>query len=442
MALIGIRKEDKNRWERRVPLVPEDIKKLAEEHGIETVIQSFPNRAFTNVEYQEAGAKLVTDVPETPVLFAVKEIPVQHFRKDGTYVFFSHVIKGQDYNMPMLQKMMEMGCNLIDYEKISDEKGRRLVFFGREAGQAGMLDTLWALGQKLVYQVQKTPFSKIKQTIHYNDLEEAEAHLSELGKEIATNGLPEELCPLVVGFAGYGNVSQGAQDVLHYLPTQEISPEELLTLKSSGKYSNKILYKVIFKEWHMVEHRELGPQKEGEFQLLDYYNHPEKYKGVFPKYVPHLTILMNCIYWDERYPRLVTKAQVKELYLRDQHPVFKLVGDISCDYEGAIEATIHSTDPDYPTFIYDPFRDTIIERGQGRGLTIMAVDNLPAELPRESSRRFSHSLYPFIKSIATADYSVPLEDLQLVPEIRRALILYHGELTPEFKYIEHFLKEV
>ena len=440
MSVIGIRKEDKSRWERRVPITPEQVKELKDKHGVETEIQSFPNRAFTDEEFIATGATVVPDVPNTLVLFAVKEIPAQYFHKGHTYVFFAHVIKGQDYNMPMLRKMMELGCTLIDYEKIADEKGRRLVFFGREAGQAGMIDTLWALGKRLEYEGIKTPFSEIKQTTSYHDLAEAKDHLTAVGEEIGKNGLPPEICPLIVGFAGYGNVSGGAQEVFGFLPHEEINPDEVEHLREDGNYSTRQLYNVVFKEEHMVELKEKSGGT-GKFELQDYYDHPGKYKGVFAKYVPRLTVLMNCIYWEERYPRLVTKAQVKELYSSEEHPTFRVVGDISCDYEGAIEATIHSTDQDHPTFVYDPFTNTIIEGKQGRGLTIMAVDNLPAELPRESSMHFSKSLYPFIVSIARADYSVPFRELELMPEVKRAVIIHHGKLTPDFEYIQEFLEQ-
>jgi len=405
------------------------------------------------------------DFPDTKVVFAVKEIPSQYFQPGQTYVFFSHVIKGQDYNMPMLRRLMELGCSLIDYEKITDGKGRRLVFFGKEAGQAGMIDTLWALGGQLDHEMIPSPFGVIRKTVDYNGLDGALSHLREVGREIEKNGLPDEISPLIVGFAGYGNVSKGAQEVLGVLPVKEILPHEVEGLKESGDYSKNCVYKVVFKEEHMAEL--IDNPRNGEnagFKLQDYYYHPEKYHGTFARYVPHLTVLMNCIYWDERYPRLVTKEQLRTLYSATQpstarhnggHPTFRVVGDISCDYDGAIEATLHSTDSGDPTFVYDPLQDKIIERGAGgsgenagsenkesRGLTIMAVDNLPAELPKEASSRFGASLFPFIPSIARADYTVPLEQLELVPEVRRALILYQGKLTPEFDYLKEFVEDV
>ena len=290
-----------------------------------------------------------------------------------------------------------------------------------------------------------------RKTVEYDGLNDATNHLRLIRDRIRQEGLPPEICPLVVGFAGYGNVSRGAQEVLETLPFLEIEPGEVTTLRESD-HSRKLLYKVVFKEEHMAVLNEgnradnevaidPGRQVNGEgdhaspFDLQDYYDHPEKYHGIFDQYIPHLTVLMNCIYWEERYPRLVTKAQIRDIYSQTEHPVFRVVGDISCDYEGSIEATIHSTDSGHPTFIYDPFSDTIIEHGQGRGLTIMAVDNLPAELPREASNRFSRSLYPFIPSIAGTDFSVAYQELGLMPEIKRALILHRGILTQDYQYL-------
>ncbi|PIV69931.1 MAG: hypothetical protein COS08_02885, partial [Euryarchaeota archaeon CG01_land_8_20_14_3_00_38_12] len=148
MNRVGIRREDKNIWERRTPIIPQHIKELKEK-DIEFFVQPSKIRAFRDGEYVEAGANIQDSLNQCNVIFAVKEIPLDFFKKNKTYVFFSHTTKGQKHNMPMLKKMMELKCQLIDYEKIVDEKNRRLIFFGRYAGLAGMIDTLWALGQRL-----------------------------------------------------------------------------------------------------------------------------------------------------------------------------------------------------------------------------------------------------------------------------------------------------
>ena len=221
--ILGIRREDKNKWERRVPLTPEHIKDLKDKFGINTIIQPSDIRVFPNKQYESVGAKVDEDLSKTSVIFAVKEIPINFFEPGKTYVFFSHTIKGQKYNMPMLKKMMELKCNLIDYEKIIDDKGRRLVFFGRFAGLAGMIDTLWAFGQRMKWKGIDIPFSEIKQTINYQDIKDTKNHLKDVGKKIEQDGLSNLVTPLVVGFAGYGNVSQGGQEILDNLPVKVVA---------------------------------------------------------------------------------------------------------------------------------------------------------------------------------------------------------------------------
>jgi len=238
---LGIRREDKNKWERRVPLVPKHVKELSENYDIKTIIQPSKIRAFSEKEFANAGAIINEDLSSCPIVFAIKEIPDDFYEPQKTYAFFSHTIKGQKHNMTMLKKMMESECNLIDYEKITDEKGRRLVFFGRFAGLAGMIDTLWAFGQRMKWKGVETPFSEIKQTIHYRDLDEGKNHLKKIGNTIEQEGFPDSLIPFVVGFAGYGNVSKGAQEILDILPVEEISPKQLEIIHKN--FSNKVIYK-------------------------------------------------------------------------------------------------------------------------------------------------------------------------------------------------------
>jgi len=429
--MLGIRREDKSKWEARVPLIPEHVKKFKEEHGIETIIQPSKIRTYSDDEYVKAGASVKEDVSPCPIVFAVKEIPIDFFESRKTYVFFSHTIKGQEYNMPMLKKMMDLGCNLIDYERIVDERGFRLVFFGRFAGLAGMIDTLWSFGQRLKSQNIDTPFNEIKQTIHYKDLTDAEEHLKEVGAKIKNDGIPKSLTPLVVGFAGYGNVSKGAQEILDILPVKEISPKEIKDIYDNP--SDRCIYKVVFKEEDMVE----PISSDNTFELQDYYNHPEKYRSVFEKYVPDLTMLMNCIYWDIKYPRLITKEFIKKDY--DVNYKLQVIGDISIDINGAIEFTEKSTISDIPSFVYNPKTDSIKDGVEGEGIVIMGVDNLPCELPRESSHVFSTALFDFIPEVVKADFTKDFDDCKLPSAIKKAVILHHGKLTPDYQYIDKYI---
>jgi alpha-aminoadipic semialdehyde synthase len=177
----------------------------------------------------------------------------------------------------------------------------------------------------------------------------------------------------------------------------------------------------------------------GGFELDDYFTHPEKYKSVFELYVPYLTLLVNCIYWDKRYPRLLTKNFLKLLYKSE--PRLRVIGDISCDIDGSIEATVKATSPDNPVFVYDPITNRTNDGLVGRGPVIMAVDNLPCEIAKESSIYFSNVLKPFVPAIANADFSVTFDKCQLPPEIKKAVITYQGDLTPDYKYITNYQRQ-
>ena len=428
---LGIRREDKNKWEARVPIIPKHIRELKDNFNIQTIIQPSTIRTFKDEEFTSVGATVKDDLKECQTIFAIKEIPVDFFEPMKTYVFFSHTIKGQKFNMPMLKKMIDLKCNLIDYEKISDEKGRRLVFFGRYAGLAGMIDSLWSYGKRMEYKNIDTPINEIKQTIEYRDLQDVKNHFLKIGKKIKQKGIPNEISPLVVGITGYGNVSKGAQEILDVLPVKNISPNELENVYDN--LSNDIIYKVVFKEEDMVEPRSL----DNKFNLQDYYNFPEKYSSIFHRYVPYLSIIVNCIFWNYRCPRLITKEFAKKNFSKD----FKLqvIGDISIDINGAIEFTEKSTTPDCPSFVYNPKTDSVIDGFRGEGIVVMGVDNLPCELPKESSESFSNALIGLVPEIVKADFSGDFSNCNLPQSIKKAVIVYHGDLTTDYRYLEKYL---
>jgi alpha-aminoadipic semialdehyde synthase len=434
---IGLRREDKNPWERRSPLIPSHVRELIHNEIIEVWVQSSPIRIFPDSDYAREGAQIVKSLESCPIVFAVKEIPLDFFEKERVYIFFSHTIKGQPANMPMLQKMLDLDCTLIDYERIVDEKGMRLVFFGTQAGQAGMIDTLWAYGQRLKHLGIENPFSAIKQAIDYPSLVAAKEEISRIGWVIKNEGVGSMGLPFICGFAGYGRVSQGAQEIFDLLPFQEIAPDDIISLIEKESHSSGILYKVVFKEKHMVE--PISP--DSPFELQDYYNHPEKYRSIFERYLPDLTILVNCIYWTQAYPRFVTKSFLKKLWSRERSPKLKVIGDITCDVDGSVECTVKTTSPDQPVFVYNPQNADVTDGYEGRGVVVMAVDNLPAEISLESSIFFSHSLLPFVKGIAEANFSGDFSDSQLPDPIKKATIVFRGEFTPDYKYMRNFLKK-
>lgn len=431
---IGIRHEDKYVMERRAPLTPKHVERLIKNKKLDFVVQTSEKRVFTEEEYVKAGAKVAKDLKKCSVIFGVKEMPESFFEEDKTYVFFSHVIKGQPYNMPMLRKMMEMKCNLIDYERVVDEQGKRLIFFGRYAGLAGMINSLWSLGLRLKEAGYHTPFSRIRQAHHYSSLAEVREVISSVGQEIAEKGMPEELRPFTVAFTGYGNVSQGAQEILGLLPVKEISPEKLLSLKRRSKLPDNLIYKIIFKEEHLVE----SIVDNEEFDLQEYYTTPEKFRGIFEKYLPYIDVLVNCVYWDERYPRLVTKDYLQKLFAAG-NPKLKVIGDISCDVNGSIECTEKGTEIEDPIFVYHPETRKYTMGHKGEGVLVMAVDILPSELPRDSSAGFADVLVNYVKAIADCDFNEEFEALDLPRAIKSALILHRGELTHSYQYLKSHL---
>lgn len=436
ITCIGLRREDKNKWERRVPLIPSHVKEILDKELISISLQPSPNRIFSDEDYVQVGATIQEDLTTCPIILAVKEIPVSFLQEKKIYMFFSHTIKGQPDNMPLLKKMMELQCTLIDYEKIIDNKGRRLVLFGRQAGQAGIIDTLWAFGRRLTYEGQDNPFSILRQAYQYSSLVEAKEAFQRLGWAIQRKGLDLSIVPVVCGFAGYGSVSKGAQELFDILPHEKISPEGIRNLFLNKKFVSNKLYKVVFEEKHMVVPISSG----NSFELQDYYDCPEKYKSNFETYLSDLTVLVNCIYWAPQFPRLVTISSLKKLWNLPQVPRLKIIGDISCDIEGSIECTVHVTSPDNPVFVFDPLEEEAYDGFEGRGVTVMAIDNLPAEISLESSISFSQALKSLIPSLVNADYSNNFEHCSLSPALKKAVILFKGELTPDFKYMEKYVQ--
>jgi alanine dehydrogenase len=449
MRRIGIRREDKDPWEARVPLVPDDVARLTRAGAAEIVVQPSPRRVFTEDEYVRAGARVDEDLGACDIVLAVKEIPRELFRPGATYAFFSHTIKGQPYNMDMLRRLMELECQLIDYERITDHRGRRLIFFSRFAGLAGAIDSLWALGRRLEWEsLTPNPFAGLEQTYRYPTLEAALEAVRGVGARIAADGLPAELCPFVIGITGYGNVSLGAQEVVDALGAVALSPEQLDALHAGGGGGGvapassrhagddrHTVHKVVFAEGDFVARRDASKP----FALDEYFRQPELYEGTFARRLPQLTLLLNCVFWDTPYPRLVTRAAIRELFAAPAAPRLRVIGDISCDIEGSVELTVKETHIDQPVYVYHASTGAVTDGVEGQGPVVLAVGNLPCELSRESSTAFSAVLSPFVPALAAADLSLPLERLSLPPELLRALILHHGALTPDYEYMRRFV---
>ncbi len=429
MNSIGIRHEDKYKLERRCPIVPADIKELSEGHDIPFFIEASEKRIFKDEEFEEVGAKVVSSLDDCDVIMGVKEMPVDYFKEGKCYVFFSHVIKAQPYNMPMLKNLLASGATLIDYEKVADEYGRRLIFFGRYAGLAGMINTLWSMGQRYKTMGIENPFSSIKQSYEYDSLKEAQDAISSVGDSIKRNGLPEQLPGIVMAVTGDGNVSNGALEIAKLLPVINISARELTALSKAKKDPNT-LYLVNITAADYMHHKQDKP-----FDLQDYIAHPENYDNHFETLLPFINVLVNGIYWDERYPRLVTKKWLGENF-KESFFQLDVIGDITCDPLGSIECTLEATTIEEPVFIYQTDSETHKMGFDGQGVCVMAVDILPSELPREASEHFSSALKPYMKQLAETDFSKPFEELNLPDVFKRAVISHQGKLTPDYAYLE------
>jgi saccharopine dehydrogenase (NAD+, L-lysine-forming) len=435
--ILGIVRETKNEWERRVPLIPADIKELIDNLAAEIVIQPSKNRIFSDQEFGASGAGVKEDLTDCDLILGIKEVRIADLIPRKTYVYFSHTIKGQSYNMPMLQKLLDLQCTLIDYERMVDENNQRLIYFSYHAGVAGTIESLWAFGQRLAWEKIRSPFTSIKQALTYRDQAAAETAFAALGNEIKTRGLPAAIAPLVIGITGYGNVSRGVQHMLDLLPLDKITPAELPGLHQREKGRNDRIYQVIFKEEDMV-----APlTAERPFDLQDYYRHPQNYRADFQKYLPELDILINASFWDSVYPRHVSKEGLHMLFSQAEKPRLRVIGDISCDVDGGIQCTARVTDPGNPVYVYDPQTDKIEDGFAGQGPVIMAVDNLPSELPKDASVYFSSVLKTLVPDLLKTDWNGPFHKLALPYALKTAIIVYQGHLTEAYQYLKDFIRK-
>eukprot|EP00742_Colponemidia_sp_Colp-10_P006586 GILJ01007057.1.p1 GENE.GILJ01007057.1~~GILJ01007057.1.p1 ORF type:complete len:567 (-),score=95.36 GILJ01007057.1:268-1968(-) len=447
-GIIAVRREDKNKWERRAPLTPEQVKKLTEQ-GVKIIVQPSTRRCFANVEYERAGAVIQEDLSEAGTILAVKEVPMNLLIANRTYVMFSHTIKAQPANMPLLDKMLELNIRLIDYEciteprprgKENDEnyKGKRLVAFGRFAGIAGMIDYLRGMGERLLSMGYSTPLLHVASAYMYQDVAAAKEAITKIGNEVRDKGLPEALCPFVVAFTGTGNVTQGALEMFKLLPHEMVEAKDLPALMANPNKNCNVFYGVIVTCKDMVKPKD----PEAEFNREQYYSEPQLYEPIFHETVlPHISVLIHCMYWDRKFPRLVSCDQMEELSRSNRS---RLLGvcDITCDFEGSVEFLKKFTTIEKPFYIYDPTTREVNDDLEVPGILYMAIDHLPAELPRDASNHFGTCLMPFLPKLATSDGSREWEDMTDLPdELRFACILANGKLTPNFRYIQR-LREV
>ncbi|MBW2277306.1 MAG: hypothetical protein JRF63_07430, partial [Deltaproteobacteria bacterium] len=264
----------------------------------------------------------------------------------------------------------------------------------------------------------------------------AKAAIAAVGHRVAQEGLPEIIRPAVIGFTGYGNVSTGAQEIFDLLPHVEIAPDELADFVANNRGLKDKLAKVVYKEEHLVRHKD--PARA--FDLQDYYQNGSDYESIFEPQHSLLTVIVNGIYWDERYPKLADADQLRRLFDMPERPRLLVVGDITCDVDGSLACTVRDTEPGDPVYVYNPPTREAPSGFDGPGLAVMAVGNLPAELPREASLTFSEALTPFMPALAAADLKAPFDAAELPDPIRNSTILWQGRFTPDYEYMSEFLR--
>ena len=433
---IGIKKETGHPNERRVVLTPTHVRKLiADNFGF--IVQSSEKRIFSDAEYKEAGATISDDLSPCKLILGVKDIPADELLSEKTYMFFSHTIKGQKYNMPMLKKILEQKITLIDYELAKMDNGRRVVFFGHYAGYVGMINALWAFGRRLDWDGIDNPFAELKQAYTYDGLSEIKAVIKNIGKKLKKEGLPHQLAPLVIGFTGFGRVSKASQEIIRLLPIVNIPAHELPAFFRKGRFSNGVVYVVEFKK------ADLFMKKDGEgFDSYIYRKYPERFTSKFEKFIPYLSLMVNGIYWEPQFPRLVTLSYMKQFYEFNPNPRLRVIADISCDIEGSIELTTKATTSENPVYVYEPLTDQQKDGVEGFGPVILAQDKLPIELPKESSESFGDALLPYIPQLANADYSVRRLQLDIPKVFKKAVLTHQGELAKRYHHLHANIEEV
>ncbi len=428
--IVGILKEA-NRNEERAPLTPCDVRWL-KKRFIDVEVESSKKRIFSDRQYKRAGAQLVNTCRRATLLLGIKGPSLQSLKQNKIYMVFSHTIKGQCNSIPLLDACIKKGVTLIDYEKIEDQQDKRLVYFGRFAGICGAIDALCCVGKKLKAQGIDTPFSLMKMARDYSSLESAKRDVRKVAQRIKRKGFNKRLTPFVVGITGHGNVSYGIQEILALLNPVEIHPKDMQQFIKSSKGLPKRVYQIIFGRGEKLRLRD-GRN----FYCEEYLENPKKYESNMDIYLPYLNMLLHASYWDARYPRLVTKAMVNTQW--SQQCRLSFIADISCDVGGAIELTYKTTTADKPVYTYNPHTKKYTGGHRAQGITILARDNLPTELPQEASEEFSSLIREYVYQIAVHGVSDITRHMAIPQEIRRAVIVERGALTKAYRYLEKCL---
>ncbi|KAJ2820312.1 hypothetical protein GGI24_004525, partial [Coemansia furcata] len=334
--------------------------------------------------------------------------------------------------MPSLQAFLDKGIRLIDYELMVNKEGKRQVLFGKHAGYAGMIDGLHGLGQRLLALGYNSPFIHMGQAHVYPNLECVHTKLRHVADIIEDQGLPEAFAPMLFTFTGSGNVTQGARAIFDDLPHDNVTVDELPFIakdRYNERYRRRLLALQVGAEDY-VERIDGGP-----YSREEYREYPERYRSVFAtKIAPYTSMLINGIYWESKYPRLMTTKDLA--YIQRQRELrtrMLAIADISCDIGGSLEFMSHASTIDSPFFYVDAVNGLEHKDIEKPGVQINSIDNLPTELPFEASKHFGDALYPYAKALASGDLKHPV--------IRNAIICQDGALVKQHKHLEKTLAE-
>lgn len=396
---IGIIREEKIPEDNRVPLTPSQCRTLMEEYSnIWVAIQPSTGRCYTNDEYRYQGIAVRENLSDCDLLLGVKEIPPHLLIPEKTYMIFSHTIKKQHHNQNMLRAVLEKKIRLIDYECLKNEHGKRIIAFGRWAGIVGAYNTIRIIGER---------------TRRFNLLPMYQCHnFAEAQKEFHKLDLP----PYKIVLSGDGRVSEGAAFLMDVMKIRKVDPHSF-----------------VYKEFNEVVYTQLSSKdmyyRDGDetFNSGHYHAHPEQYKSCFYPFTKAADVFINGIYWDERIPVFFTQQQMCEKDFS-----IKIIGDITCDISpnASVPSTIHNSTITNPVYGYNPLTGAECDPYQLNSIDIMAIDNLPNELPRDASEDFGNMLISRVIPRLLKEWSTT---------IYNATIALDGRLNEPYKYLQDYV---
>jgi len=395
---FGILKERKNPPDRRVVFSPNELTVLKQKHqNVSVKVEHSDIRIFEDSQYQNLGIEVTDDISDCNILFGVKEVPIENLIPNRAYFFFSHTIKKQPYNRKLLQAILEKNIDLYDYETIVDAENRRLIGFGRYAGIVGAYNAIRAFGIK--FELFKLPKAETL-----------------AGKEALINHLKRlVLPPLKFVITGTGKVGNGAKEVLDIIKIKEVSPENYLT-----KNYDQAVYT-------QIDVLDYNKRKDGKLlDFTDFYQNPKEYVSDFEKYTKVTDIYITGHFYGNDAPAILTQEMLKANDCK-----IKVVADISCDVNGPIACTLRSSTIAEPLYGYLPDENKEVDIFHPAAIVVMAVDNLPCELPKDASDGFGEM---FLEHVIPAFFNNDKDGI-----LQRAKITEKGKLTPRFSYLQDYV---